>query len=72
MPGAERDCEGDLRDVSIEWVAVGLIAVAQQHDEQKDNKMLYVSRELSTQTGITNDFSLPGNILLPAWESKIP
>lgn len=43
MSGAERDGEGDLRDVSIEWVAVGLIAVPQQHDEQKDNKMLYVS-----------------------------
>ncbi len=40
MPRTERDGKGNLREVSVECVAVELVAVAQQHAEQKDNNML--------------------------------
>ena len=39
MLGAERDGEGNLREVSVEFVAVEFVAVAQQHAEQKDGNM---------------------------------
>ena len=39
MLGAERDGEGDLREVSVEFVAVEFVAVAQQHTEQMDGNM---------------------------------
>ena len=39
MLGAERDGEGDLREVSVEFVAVEFVAVAQQHAEQMDGNM---------------------------------
>ena len=39
MLGAERDGEGNLREVSVEFVAVEFVAVAQQHAEQMDGNM---------------------------------
>ena len=39
MLGAERDGEGNLREVSVEFVAVEFVAVAQQHAEQMDGNI---------------------------------
>lgn len=39
MLRAERDGEGDLRRMSVEFVAVRFVAVTQQHAEQKDGNM---------------------------------
>ena len=64
MPGAERNGEGNLRDMSIEWVAVGLIAVPQQHAEQKDNNILHVSRTVNPNRN--------NERLFPAWEFFAP
>ncbi len=64
MPGAERNGEGNLRDMSIEWVAVGLIAVPQQHAEQKDNNILHVSRTVNPNRN--------NERLFPAWEYFAP
>ena len=35
MPGAERNGEGYLRGMSVEWLAVEFVAVTQQHAEQQ-------------------------------------
>ena len=64
MLGAERDGEGNLREVSVEFVAVEFVAVAQQHAEQKDGNMQNNKRMATCRTTKRAPQVFPAALLL--------